>query len=39
MNGQGDETKAHCAGCTELLAQISDLTFFCLNLPFYDVVI
>ncbi|KRX50404.1 Sarcolemmal membrane-associated protein [Trichinella murrelli] len=27
INGQGDETKAHCAGCTELLAQISDLTF------------
>ncbi|XP_003370154.1 conserved hypothetical protein, partial [Trichinella spiralis] len=29
MNGQGDETKAHCARCTELLAQISDLTFVC----------
>ncbi|OUC45022.1 FHA domain protein [Trichinella nativa] len=29
INGQGDETKAHCAGCTELLAQISDLTFVC----------
>ncbi|KRX83745.1 Sarcolemmal membrane-associated protein [Trichinella sp. T6] len=29
IHGQGDETKAHCAGCTELLAQISDLTFVC----------
>ncbi|KRX98647.1 Sarcolemmal membrane-associated protein [Trichinella pseudospiralis] len=29
MNGQADETKVHCARCTELLAQISDLTFVC----------